>query len=42
MSDATPKQIRAAQVAHVLARGVREGEVQAIDALRILSTNSAG
>lgn len=36
MDGATPKERRAAQVAHVLARAVRDGEVEAIDALRIL------
>lgn len=32
----SPKDLRAAQVAHVLARAVRDGEVEATDALRIL------
>jgi hypothetical protein len=32
----TPKELRMAQVAHVLARGVRDGEVNPADALRIL------
>jgi hypothetical protein len=36
MDDATPKELRAAQVAHVLARGVRDGEVNPVDASRIL------
>ena len=36
MTSPTPKQLRAAQVAHVLARAVRDGEVEASDALRIL------
>jgi hypothetical protein len=36
MDDVTPKELRAAQVAHVLARGVRDGEVNPIDASRIL------
>ena len=36
MDDATPKELRAAQVAHVLARGVRDGEVNPIDASRLL------
>jgi hypothetical protein len=44
----TPKDLRAAQVAHVIARAVRDGEVDSADALRILrhelrrrNTNSA-
>jgi hypothetical protein len=36
VEDVTSKEERAARVAHVLARAVREGEVNAIDALRIL------
>jgi hypothetical protein len=36
MDEATTKELRAAQVAHVLARGVRDEEVNAIDASRIL------
>ena len=36
MSDATPKEMRAAQVAHTLSRAVRQSEVNAVDALRIL------
>lgn len=36
MVDATPKELRAAQVAHVLARAVRDGDVNSIDAGRIL------
>src|SRR3954468_24763976 len=36
MDDATPKELRAEQVAHVLARGVRNDEVNPIDACRIL------
>jgi hypothetical protein len=36
MDDAAPKELRAVQVAHVLARGVRNGEIDAIDAGRIL------
>jgi hypothetical protein len=36
MFDATPKELRAAQVAHVMARAVRGGEVDPIDASRIL------
>lgn len=36
MEDVTFKEERAARVAHVLARSVRQGEVNAVDALRIL------
>ena len=36
MNDVTPKELRAAKVAHVLARGVRNDEVNPIDASRIL------
>jgi len=36
MSEPTPKELRAAQVAHTLARAVQSDEVNAIDALRIL------
>jgi transcriptional regulator with XRE-family HTH domain len=36
MATPTPKDLRAANVAHVLARAVREGDVEAVDALRIL------
>jgi hypothetical protein len=36
MGDATPRQLRAAQVAHTLARAVRNDEVDEADALRIL------
>lgn len=36
MATPTPKDLRAAHVAHVLARAVRHGEVEAVDALRIL------
>jgi hypothetical protein len=36
MDSPTPKELRAAQVAHVLARAVREDEVASTDALRIL------
>lgn len=32
----SPKQMQAAQVAHVLARAVRDGEVRSVDVLRIL------
>jgi hypothetical protein len=32
----TPKELRAARVAHVLARAVRDGEIEPIDALRLL------
>lgn len=35
-TEATPKEVRAARVAHVLARAVRDREVESIDALRIL------
>jgi hypothetical protein len=34
--DASAKELRAAQVAHTLARAVRDGEVNSIDASRIL------
>lgn len=36
MEDVTAKEKRAARVAHVLARAVRDDEVNAVDALRIL------
>jgi hypothetical protein len=36
LTDVSDRELRAAQVAHVLARGVRDGEVIAADALRIL------
>lgn len=36
MTGPTPKDVRAAEVAHVLARAVRDGEVDATDARRIL------
>lgn len=36
MSTPSARDLRAARVAHVLARGVREGEVDTSDALRIL------
>jgi hypothetical protein len=36
MGDATPKELRAAQVAHTLARAVRNHEVNPTDAVRIL------
>jgi hypothetical protein len=36
MDDPTARDIRAARVAHVLARAVRQGEVDPADALRVL------
>ncbi len=36
MSGPTIKELRAAQIAHVLARAVRDGEVNPVDAARIL------
>jgi hypothetical protein len=36
VAEATPGELRAAQLAHVLARGVRDGEVKAVDAARVL------
>jgi hypothetical protein len=36
MDHATPKELRAAEVAHALARAVRSGEVDPVDAARIL------
>lgn len=34
--DTTPKELQAAQIAHVLARAVRDGEARAVDVRRIL------
>jgi hypothetical protein len=36
ISSLPTKNVRAAQLAHVLARGVRDGEVNAVDARRVI------
>jgi hypothetical protein len=41
MVDATPKELRAAQVAHTLARAVRDGDVNSIKS-HLLSVRSSG